>query len=269
MVEENNEKNSKFNEWECPACHINVNTYGHSFTTGRQVALHVAGKILGGDSEHLVWALGSVGPSVKKRSIMKTINTLGDALMWHVSESNRIRREMEKEKHSPKIEMKKKISDLINNGEGSKVEFKSSARWDYRRQTKNENLKMEVVKNIASFLNTKGGQLLIGVSDEGIILGLEQDYKITGNKGRDTYEQYLVNLISNHIGKSIFSQFESIEFVNIWGKDICLLNTNRSSRPVYVKEKDDKSFHIRSANSTQKLNIEEAHEYINTHWDRL
>ena len=40
----------------------------------------------------------------------------------------------------------------------------------------NKKLEEVILKTVAAFANSQGGTLLIGVDDEGTILGLEQDY---------------------------------------------------------------------------------------------
>jgi predicted HTH transcriptional regulator len=57
------------------------------------------------------------------------------------------------------------------------LEFKSSLRWGVPEGGVNKTLEKVIVKTIAGFLNSKdGGTLLIGVADNGTILGLEGDY---------------------------------------------------------------------------------------------
>ncbi len=51
------------------------------------------------------------------------------------------------------------IEGLLAQGERDIVEFKSSARWDYREQKVNKTLEQVIVKTLASFLNAKGGIL--------------------------------------------------------------------------------------------------------------
>jgi Putative DNA-binding domain len=59
------------------------------------------------------------------------------------------------------------VDGIIAGGESELVEFKSSARWDYREQKVNKSLEQVIVKTLASFLNARGGTLLIGVGDDG------------------------------------------------------------------------------------------------------
>ena len=52
------------------------------------------------------------------------------------------------------------IEDLINEGESEQLEFKEVVR------------KESIAKVLCSFLNNKGGRILVGVSDKGKVLGL-------------------------------------------------------------------------------------------------
>lgn len=65
------------------------------------------------------------------------------------------------------------ILNLIAGHEDASVEFKSSARWNYRKRAQDPEIELAMLKTIAGFLNAKGGTLLIGVDDKGKILGVE------------------------------------------------------------------------------------------------
>jgi len=63
--------------------------------------------------------------------------------------------------------------ELILGGEHQFAEFKSSFVWDYYQQRANKALHVPVMKTVVAFLNSSGGYLLIGVSDDGQVLGLD------------------------------------------------------------------------------------------------
>jgi hypothetical protein len=89
------------------------------------------------------------------------------------------------------------VEALVASEEDENLEFKSSARWDYREGRPNKALEAGIVKTIAGFLNGKGGFLVIGVNDDGEVLGLETDYKTLGKRpDRDGYQQFLINVSS-------------------------------------------------------------------------
>src|SRR5262249_52828570 len=53
--------------------------------------------------------------------------------------------------------MEERVRSLLEQGEGSTVEYKSSLRYDYRTEAVNKDLTKVVAKTIAAFLNSQGG----------------------------------------------------------------------------------------------------------------
>lgn len=158
------------------------------------------------------------------------------------------------------------ISEVIAAGEREHVEFKSSARWDYREGRANKALELVIAKSLAGFLNSNGGTLLIGVDDAGIILGLEQDFKTLGKRpDRDGYQQMLVNLVSSSMGKEACS-YLSISFHPIDGKEVCMVAVEQSPKPIYVSDSGATRFYIRTGNTTQELSTKDTVEYIRNRW---
>ena len=155
---------------------------------------------------------------------------------------------------------------LIAEGENEKVEFKASARWDYRTNTSNKVLEKVIVKSMAGFLNGNGGVLVLGVDDKGALVGLEKDYAtLSARPDRDGYYQFLVNLYSSSLGRDIGINV-SAAFHQLKNHEICTLNISHSSRPVWVEDGILRRFYVRSGNTTQELNAQEATEYIRMKW---
>ncbi len=156
-----------------------------------------------------------------------------------------------------------KISNLLNSPESATLEFKSSVRWDYQQNKRNKELEKPIIKTIAGFLNVEGGKLIIGVDDQGHILGLKNDYTTLQKKDSDGFELLLTQLISNYLGKE-FCLHIHLSFHDIDGEDICLVNVGASPKPAYVKEGgQDAKFYIRTGGSTQALDPEETVNYLN------
>ncbi|TRT84615.1 MAG: hypothetical protein EWV82_08190 [Microcystis aeruginosa Ma_AC_P_19900807_S299] len=91
------------------------------------------------------------------------------------------------------------ILSLIAQGEGSKLEFKETLRVDIKTNTKNKDVLLASLKNITAFLNTDGGTLLIGVSDNLEIKGLEPDYTVGKGKNKDGFENNLRQIMESKI----------------------------------------------------------------------
>ena len=92
------------------------------------------------------------------------------------------------------------LEELLEKGESEAIEYKSSLRWDYRQNKTSKELEFSVLKTIAAFMNTRKGTLLIGVADDGAIVGLENDYQSLKKKNRDGFEQHMMELVALSIG---------------------------------------------------------------------
>lgn len=149
--------------------------------------------------------------------------------------------------------------------ENDRVEFKSSLRWDIKKNCINKELQKSVAKTIAAFLNTKGGTLYIGVKDDCSINSIENDINSLKSKSIDDFEQFLIQVIVNYLGTDISDHIE-IDFDKEEGKTICKVKIEKSKRPVYLKRKKGKYFYIRAGNTTRYLDIEEAVNYIHKNW---
>jgi predicted HTH transcriptional regulator len=158
------------------------------------------------------------------------------------------------------------IEDLIEEGESNELEFKSSFRWSYQTETVDKKLETVILKSISAFGNGEGGTLIIGVDDEGKILGLDHDYSsLNGNK--DEFELHLRNLINDVFGKTFATSNISIRFYQINDVEICRISIKKGDKPLYLKILDGngnktEKFYVRSGNSSQELGLSEISDYI-------
>jgi hypothetical protein len=150
-------------------------------------------------------------------------------------------------------------------GEGPAVEYKSSIRWDMRRNQVNKDLEKVIAKTVAGFLNTEGGTLLIGVADDTTVLGIQYDLQTLGRQDLDGYEQKLHQVLTNYLGAE-YSQYEHVSFEPSNGNTVCVVRVDPSPEPVYLEDKDQKEFYIRVGNTTRPLDMQAAHDYISMHW---
>lgn len=157
------------------------------------------------------------------------------------------------------------LQDIIAQGESATLEFKSSLRWDCRQNVVNEDIEAAVLKTLAAFLNTGGGTLIIGVDDDGQVVGLARDYGTFRKKNRDGFELHLMGLISNNLGKSVCHCIHPT-FDTINGLDVCKVEVEASGSAVYMGKVA--CFCIRTGNQTQQLNPKEAVEYVNQRWGK-
>jgi hypothetical protein len=159
------------------------------------------------------------------------------------------------------------VASLIARGESVDLEFKASAKWDMRQDKPNKEMEAVIVKTVASFLNAAaGGTLLIGVDDEGNVLGLQHDYKTLGRKqGRDGFENWLTTLLLDAYGKDT-SPLIRITFHEVQSKEVCRVIAHPSGKPVFVRDDKAEHLYIRTGNSTRLLSTREAIEYCKVRW---
>jgi predicted HTH transcriptional regulator len=153
----------------------------------------------------------------------------------------------------------------MNQSEGQRLEFKSSLRYDMNTRQVNLNLEGVVLKTICAFLNAEGGTLLIGLSDDKSVTGIEYDYKVIRHQNRDGFENHLLGLISNCIGNSYLPYIETV-FHNMLGKDLSQVNVQPSPKPAFLNNGDKQCFYVRTGNTSRPFSISEASEYIQEKW---
>lgn len=168
-----------------------------------------------------------------------------------------------------KSELDKDLPSIIRQGEGPLLEFKSSLRWDMQEQRINRGLEAVVMKTVAGFLNSHiGGTLLIGVRDDGEIIGLEKDYQTLKRPDQDGFEQTLMTAISANLGADLCSNVH-ILFHVIDQKDVCRVIISPAIRPVFLNQANTPKFFVRTGGGTRDLNIQEALEFVAGRWKNL
>ena len=75
------------------------------------------------------------------------------------------------------------------------------------------------MKTVAAFANAQGGTLLIGVGDDGTVLGLEPDYQSLRDGDRDKFELHLRELLDRQFGTAFVTSRLSIKFREADGKE--------------------------------------------------
>jgi Putative DNA-binding domain/Translation initiation factor IF-2, N-terminal region len=154
---------------------------------------------------------------------------------------------------------------LLTNNEGPALEFKPSARWDVYQDRDNPDLKKDICKTVAAFLNTEGGTLLIGIADNARVLGLKKDFATLQKPKADDYLLFIHNVLFDNLGNDLGSCINA-SIVRLKDKDVCRVGVRRSPRPVYVKEGQNEMFYIRVGNSSKSLPLKAAVEYCKTRW---
>lgn len=162
------------------------------------------------------------------------------------------------------------VKELIAANESNEIEFKATLRECINNKIPADVLEHSVFKNIAAFMNSNGGSLLIGVEDiTRNILGLDRDYSSFKSEDKqDSFMKTIDNLLENMLGNAASSNFTA-EIISVEGKDIALLTVkSKSTKPIWLKnkKKNTKEFYIRRSASAKALDSEETNLYIDSHW---
>jgi Putative DNA-binding domain len=155
--------------------------------------------------------------------------------------------------------------ELIKRGESKTLEFKSTLRWSLKEDRRDDKFVTHAaLKTVAAFLNTDGGDLLIGVADNGSIVGIEADQLDNDDKFMRHLAQVVRNGLGDRAGTCIDPKTQIVD-----GKTVCVVSCQRSPEPVFLKWKGveatpDGDFFVRQGPGTIKLPPDSAAEYIRT-----
>ncbi len=158
------------------------------------------------------------------------------------------------------------VKELILSGENEKFEMKSTLRFDIREGNINKKLEYVVAKTISAFLNTDGGTLIIGVDDDGNILGLDKDLKTLAKQDIDGLELHLRQIIKKYLGE-YFEKYIKITFPKVDEKEICVIKILKSGKPVFIKHEGNELFFVRNGNASIPKSRKEQSEYEKLHWN--
>ncbi|MFN7874411.1 MAG: Eco57I restriction-modification methylase domain-containing protein [Pirellula sp.] len=168
------------------------------------------------------------------------------------------------------------VAALIELGESSTLEFKSTARFciklsqsidqvpkdkqDEKWKAADKDRQHDILKAVSALLNTNGGDLVIGVDDNGVGFGIHHDYKFLGaqaKQNRDGYELWMNDLFIKQFGKVAAGCIEPV-FAKRDGVDVVWLKITPSPDPVFVNSDE---FYRRIGNSSQSLSKMEFAKY--------
>ncbi|MFN8475035.1 MAG: putative DNA binding domain-containing protein [Anaerolineae bacterium] len=178
-------------------------------------------------------------------------------------------------RHEPSIE------ELLAEEESDTLEFKSTARVDYPEGKKNKEREKDIRKAVAALLNSKhGGTLLIGVTDDKFICGLDMDYRTlrANDQDRDGFERWLMNMLLENFGWEFVSYIRAT-FPVVNAREICRVTVLPGPKPLFIKEPrkggkgpDSQRFYVRTGNQSVDLSVREEHHldaYVKDRWPQL
>lgn len=163
------------------------------------------------------------------------------------------------------------LAELLESGESDRLEYKSTARWNLHTCGADKRIEHAIVKTVCGFLNAEGGTLLIGVGDDGTVLGLDDDMKTLRARGhRDGYQLFLRQCLDDNLSLPT-AGIVRIRFEQVAGADVCVVATGAAGKPVFSKAREGTAvpneFWVRVGNATKQLHGDDMIQYQLTHWN--
>ncbi len=172
------------------------------------------------------------------------------------------------------VEVIEEISEArakVGGAEGQCVEWKSSIAFVAGQIKPDIDKQLSVIlKIIASFQNSKGGTLYIGVNDNGVVSGIHHDFLHlnTGadvtemgyryNTTLDSYQLKIHNAVKERLGVLSNSNID-INFAQEGDLYYCIVKVAPTRRPVYL---DQNVLYQRAGNMCQRLRGEDLTNFI-------
>lgn len=177
----------------------------------------------------------------------------------------------------PNIRAETSFLDLVTKEENQTLEFKGSFKLDVdnlikgngKPIIKSEIAKQGVVKAVASFLNTEGGDVIIGLVEKQFyleverdnldfepynnfyILGIEEEFKASRKMDKEKYSNALIEFLDVSFG---FKYPFKLTFQTFMSRTLCRISVDSTTLDCYV---DERIFYGRRGAKTDRLNGKE------------
>lgn len=187
----------------------------------------------------------------------------------------------------PNIKEETSSLDLLIKEENQTLEFKGSFKLDVDNLIKGNGkpiIKSEIAKNgivkaVASFLNTQGGDVIMGLIEKQFypeverdnldfepynnfyILGIEEEFKASRNMTKEKYQNDLIQVLDGSFG---FKYPYKITFHTLKGRTLCRISVESTTEDCYV---DGKIFYGRRGAKTDSLIGKEIQVHKRKHKD--
>jgi len=166
------------------------------------------------------------------------------------------------------------IQEIIDSGEGIECEFKSTLLLDTKKMIFNpdmpitecasEEVLFSSVKSVAAFLNTNGGVLLLGVRDDGDVIGLEEDISIYPKTKNDfdSFELYFRDIITKYfIEGDKINGYLNVEKGLYGEKTFAKISVSQREKLSFIGRDGRIILYIRSGNRSNPINYEDIENY--------
>lgn len=160
--------------------------------------------------------------------------------------------------------------DLIQEREpeSKHLEYKEVLRWNSQKGDYCKTKEHLVLKNIASFLNTEGGTLLVGISDDIHPVTEERDRFESIDDAKRHLENIMRRMSPNPVRRDLI---EDVRYDHVKGCPILRIDCGPSDEPVFLTDRrrgkeEEQRFYKRTSTASPELEGREMSAYIRNHF---
>ncbi len=152
------------------------------------------------------------------------------------------------------------VLKLIAEGESGRLEFKQTLRFNLKAGKNGKEIEHANMKTVAGFMNSEGGTLLVGVADNGVVAGFEED----GLGNDDKALLHFNNLVNQQIGTE-FSRYINTTIIEVQGKRVLRAYCTPAAVPAILKNGQNEEFYVRSGPASRQLSLSQFYEWLQNH----
>lgn len=155
------------------------------------------------------------------------------------------------------------IKYILEAGENQSIEYKETFSYNTKaKKSGDDNIRHALLREVAEFLNTEGGVILIGVSDDQMVTGIECD----DFKDPESYIRKIMLVIAAALGETA-ATLTQLEIHEYDGEKICSVKCVKSTKPIYCEYKNfgEETF-VRIGNVTKQPPRKEWMDYCHHHF---
>lgn len=157
--------------------------------------------------------------------------------------------------NSSELDQSKDLIEIIQNGEGPTLEFKSYIQLNISDNKKSKDLE----KTVCAFSNARGGSLLVGVDDDGRPVGINKKVREHYRKETTEATQLYINGIKKYLREKLaFNDCFNVTSIQIGSEIVIKIDVQRSYKPNYIVNTEEA--YIRKGATSAKMKPMETRE---------
>ena len=163
------------------------------------------------------------------------------------------------------IRRHRRVEELLKLPASKTLDFQPTLRWNLAEDRRDDRrVTHAVLATIAAFLNTEGGDLLIGVADDRTVLGIGHDRL----ESDDEFLRHLAQAVRTGLGDRASACVEPRTQI-VAGTTVCLVSCQRGPEPVYLlwnglEKAAEGDLYVRSGPNTVRLDKSDVAAYLAT-----